>query len=397
MLAHLEYGICLILGSLLVIVTAPLLVELLVTTLAAIAPRSKRPLRALGLPPLGRLVILVPSHNEELNIGRCVDSLAASAGGAGDILVIAHNCADGTADRARAAGATVSVLNDPDLPGKGNALEHGFGMAFKDMGADAVLVIDADSTVSANLIACVRQRLEQTRVLQCRYECRSAPNDPNSRLRALAFFCMNVVRPMGRQHLHLSSGIFGNGFALRREVIEQVPYSAHSIVEDLEFHLCLLAAGIHCDFVEEARVFAEVPAAGRGATTQSARWEGGRLRMLRCHGPSLLLQVLRGRLRLLEPLLDLASLPLATEVVGLLLLLLLPMHTLRVYALAGMAVLAFHLLFAVYSGPDPSADFRALTQAPMYVIAKIAMLPAIIRMTRSRAAWIRTSRAGAPK
>jgi cellulose synthase/poly-beta-1,6-N-acetylglucosamine synthase-like glycosyltransferase len=396
MIPGLAHDVYIVLGSLLVVATAPLLIELLLITLAAMTPLRKRS-SALTLPSLGRLVILVPSHNEELNIARCVESLAASAGGTKDILVIAHNCADSTAERARATGAPVSVLNNPDLPGKGNALEHGFRMAFQELGADAVLVVDADSTVSANLVTCVRQRLEQTQVLQCRYECRSAPNNPNSRLRALAFFCMNVVRPTGRQHLHLSSGIFGNGFALRREVIEQVPYSAHSIVEDLEFHLSLLAAGIHCDFVEEARVFAEVPAAGRGATTQSARWEGGRLRMLRCHGPSLLLQVLRGRLRLLEPLLDLAGLPLATEVVGLLLLLLLPVHALRLYAVAGMAILALHLLFAVYSGPDPSADLRALSQSPVYVIAKIGMLPAILRMTRSRAAWVRTSRASAPK
>jgi cellulose synthase/poly-beta-1,6-N-acetylglucosamine synthase-like glycosyltransferase len=397
MIAAFEYSVYVILGSLLVVVTAPLLVELLVITLAAMTPRSKRPFQAPALPTLGRLIVIVPSHNEELNIGRCVESVAASAGSTEDILVVAHNCADGTAERARAAGAKVSVLNNPDLPGKGNALEHGFRMAFKELGADAVLVIDADSTVSANLVTCVRRRLDQTQVLQCRYECRSTPNNPNSRLRALAFFCMNVVRPMGRQRLHLSSGIFGNGFAFRRQVIEQVPYSAHSIVEDLEFHLSLLAAGIHCEFVEEARVFAEVPVAGRGATTQTARWEGGRLRMLRCHGPSLLLQVLRGRLRLLEPLLDLFGLPLATEVVGLLLLLLLPIHATRVYALAGMAILALHLLFAVFSGPDPFADLRALAQVPMYVVTKIAMLPAILRMTRSRAAWIRTSRAGAPK
>jgi cellulose synthase/poly-beta-1,6-N-acetylglucosamine synthase-like glycosyltransferase len=202
---------------------------------------------------------------------------------------------------------------------------------------------------------------------------------------------------MGRQHLHLSSGIFGNGFALRRQVIEQVPYSAHSIVEDLEFHLSLLAAGIHSDFVEEARVWAEVPAAGRAAVTQTARWEGGRLRMLRSHGPSLALQVLRGRLKLLEPLLDLAGLPLAIETIGLVLLLLLPIHILRLYALSGMAILVLHLFFAIYSGPDPSADLRALAQVPRYVAGKIGMLPSILRMTKSRAAWVRTSRADAPK
>jgi uncharacterized membrane protein YqjE len=102
-------------------------------------------------------------------------------------------------------------------------------------------------------------------------------------------------------------------------------------------------------------------------------------------------------LRLIEPLLDLAGLPIANEVVALLLLLLIPLPGLRLYALAGMAILSLHLLFAVYIGPDPSADLRALVQAPMYVATKVAMLPAIIRMTRSRAAWVRTSRAGAPK
>jgi cellulose synthase/poly-beta-1,6-N-acetylglucosamine synthase-like glycosyltransferase len=397
MIPELEHGVFVIMGSLLVVATAPLLMELLVVTLAAMVGSSKSGSSGLALPPLGRMVILVPSHNEELTIARCVKSLAASAGGTGDILVIAHNCTDGTAERAAAAGAMVSVLNDPDLPGKGNALKHGFRIVFQDLAADAALIVDADSTVSDNLVPCVRQRLEHTLVLQCWYDCRSGTGNPQSRLRALAFFCMNVVRPMGRQQLHLSSGLFGNGFALRRQVIEQVPYQAHSIVEDLEFHLCLLAAGIHSDFVDEARVWGEVPSAAKATTTQSARWEGGRLRMLRCHGPALLLQVLRGRLRLIEPLLDLAGLPIANEVVALLLLLLLPLPGLRLYALAGVAILSLHLLFAVYIGPDPSADLRALVQAPMYVAAKVAMLPAIIRMTRSRAAWVRTSRAGAPK
>ncbi len=134
MILHRAYAICLIFGLPLVVVTAPLLAELLVVTLAAMMPRSRRKTPALGLPSVKRLVILVPSHNEELNIGRCVKSLAASAGSDDYILVIAHNCVDGTAENARAAGAMVSVLDNPDLAGKGNALAHGFRIAFKSLG-----------------------------------------------------------------------------------------------------------------------------------------------------------------------------------------------------------------------------------------------------------------------
>jgi cellulose synthase/poly-beta-1,6-N-acetylglucosamine synthase-like glycosyltransferase len=291
----------------------------------------------------------------------------------------------------------VSVLDDLNLRGKGNALAHGFRVAFEDLGADAVLIIDADSTISANLVECVRERLEYASVLQCRYECGSTSDSPKSRLRALAFFCMNVMRPLGRRNLNLSCGIFGNGFALRREVIEQVPYSAHSIVEDLEFHLELVTAGIRCDFLEEARVQAEVPVSGLGAATQSARWEGGRLRMLRCYGPSLLLKVLRGKVALLEPLLDLAGMPLAVEIVALLELTIFPIHAMRWYALSGIGVIALHLVYAIHSGPDPLEDMRALAQAPFYIVSKLVMLPATIRMTKSRAAWVRTSRSVAPK
>jgi cellulose synthase/poly-beta-1,6-N-acetylglucosamine synthase-like glycosyltransferase len=391
-----QYDVYLIVGLPLVLVTAPLLIELFAVTLAASMPPRRRS-RRLQLPALGRLVILVPSHNEELNIGRCVASIAASAGSTDDILVIAHNCEDGTAERARAGGAMVSVLEDPRRRGKGSALAHGFRAAFEDLGADAVLVIDADSTVSTNMVGCIRERLEDASVLQCRYECLSVASNPKSRLRALAFFCMNVIRPMGRQRLNLSCGIFGNGFALRREVIEQVPYAAHSIVEDVEFHLSLVAAGLRCDFVEEARVWAEVPTVARAAATQSARWEGGRLRMLRCQGPSILLKALRGRGALLAPLLNLAGLPLAMETIVLVELLIFPVHFLRVYAVFGIAVIALHLFFAICLGPEPFADLRALAQAPFYVVSKIGMLPGIFRMTRARAGWVRTARTVAPE
>jgi cellulose synthase/poly-beta-1,6-N-acetylglucosamine synthase-like glycosyltransferase len=357
---------------------------------------SKQRHQALQLPALGRMVVLVPSHNEELSIARCVASIAASAGGTEDILVVAHNCEDGTAEIARASGATVSVLEDHRLRGKGSALAHGFRIAFEDLRADAVLVIDADSTVSVNMVRGVRQRLADASVLQCRYECRSVLEDPKSRLRALAFFCMNVVRPMGRHRLHLSSGIFGNGFAVRRELMERVPYAAHSIIEDIEFHLSVVAAGYRCEFLEEASVCAEVPTAAQGAATQSARWEGGRLRMLRFQGPSLLRQVLRGRGSLLAPLVNLAGLPLAMEMICLVELLIFPVHLLRVYAASGMAVIALHLLFAICVGPEPSANLRALVQAPFYMVSKLGMLPGIFRMTRARAMWVRTARAVAP-
>ena len=67
-----------------------------------------------GLAPL---TVLVPAHNEEALIGRCIRSVLASASSGVDVLVVAHNCTDATAVRAEAAGAHVLVLNDPGQTG----------------------------------------------------------------------------------------------------------------------------------------------------------------------------------------------------------------------------------------------------------------------------------------
>src|ERR1700677_3464055 len=116
-----------------------------------------------------RLAVVVPAHDEEAMIARTVASLRAADGGA-EVFVVAHNCADATARIAAEAGARVVELNNRQLLGKGAALRHGFAAAFAG-GANAVLVVDADTAVSANLISATRAMLEAgADATQCRYE-----------------------------------------------------------------------------------------------------------------------------------------------------------------------------------------------------------------------------------
>jgi len=292
------------LGFVLVLATLPLLAELLVLTTAALLPAATS--RAQGTEAKSnsfQLTVLVPAHNEEALIGRCVQSVLSSADANTELLVVAHNCTDATVAVAQAAGARVLLLNDPGQTGKGCALHSGFACTL-DGSAQAVLVIDADSVLDTRLIAEVRRRfLMGAQALQCRYEVNNSQANRRTRLMALALQAFNVVRPLGRERLGLSVGIFGNGFALRREVLERIPYNANSVVEDLEYHLTLLRAGIRVEFVNSATVRGEMPLSNQGARTQRARWEGGRRRMIRRWVPTLMGDLFRGRVKALEPLL----------------------------------------------------------------------------------------------
>ena len=383
------------LGILLAAVTLPLVLELGMVTAASFLPRrtSGYVLSA----PKPKLIVIVPAHNEELLVGRTVASLLTSAADAAQIFLIAHNCSDRTAERAREVevkGNRAKVLeyNDPEARGKGFALRWGFAQALA-AGADAVMVVDADSTVSANTIPVVLVAFAAgAHAVQCRYEMVSATGRANTELAALAFRGFNVIRPRGRERMGLSCGIVGNGFALARTVLETIPYDAFSVVEDLEYHLHLVIAGERVEYLEDTRISAEFPESRAGESVQRSRWEGGRLLTARRWALPILAKMLGGRPRLFEPLCDLTGLPLAFGVFALVIALLLPLGWLRWYAAISLLVVLTHVVAAALAGSDPSRALLLLATAPWYIARKVLMIPALLRGSSQKAAWVRTER-----
>jgi cellulose synthase/poly-beta-1,6-N-acetylglucosamine synthase-like glycosyltransferase len=343
-----------------------------------------------------RLAVVVPAHDEETLIARTVGSLR-HADASTPIYVVAHNCSDGTAEAASAAGAVVVELNNPKQRGKGAALRHGFAAALA-AGADAFLVVDADTVVSTNLIAATRAALEQgAEATQCRYELELPLADagsahPLARLRSLSFRGMNVVRARGRAGLGFSTGLFGNGFALTSTALEQVPFNANSIAEDVEYHTKLVEAGLPVYWVGDAFVHAHTPASGKAQATQEARWEGGRLRVASRSTPRLASALFHGRWRALETLADVWSLPLSRGVFALLLTLALAVHWLHVFALVCAGITILYVLEAALLGAQPGRDLAALAAAPLYLLWKALITPLVLRQSRSRAEWARTKR-----
>lgn len=85
----------------------------------------------------GRILALVPAHDEALRIGAVV----AGAGRHVPVLVVDDGSGDATAELAEGAGATV-IRQSPNR-GKGAALRAGFAAAL-EAGAEAVITLDGD-------------------------------------------------------------------------------------------------------------------------------------------------------------------------------------------------------------------------------------------------------------
>jgi len=382
-----------VVGILLCLVTLPGTIELAFLTLSGAMPR-----RLQTSPPESRrllnICVVVPAHNEEKGIGGCVSTLLACETGGNEVavVVIADNCSDATAGQARLAGARVLVRNDGQRRGKGYALDHAFSILLPE-NHDAFLIVDADTRVEANFILATAELFGRgAEALQCRYLASNPGESVRSRLMHVAWLAFNVLRLRGRDYCGLSVGILGNGFGLARQTLEKIPFDADSIAEDLEYHLRLVRAGRRVRFCEATTVWSDVPAQGKMAAGQRARWEGGRLRMIREQTPGLAAEVLKGNLRLLEPLLELLLLPLAFHVFLLLVLLSVPTAVAGFFALAGLLVVVLHVAVALWVGKAGWRDVLALLAAPFYIVWKLTLGRQLLKSASSGAAWVRTER-----
>jgi 1,2-diacylglycerol 3-beta-glucosyltransferase len=278
--------------------------------------------------------IVVPSHNEQANIAATVRSLLAIdyPKDRYRVLVVADNCSDATAERARAAGATVLERNDKTKRGKGYALEFAFNQIIADGVADAVVVVDADTDVTPNLLRAFAARFATgANAVQAAYGVRNPEASWRTRLMHIALSAFHDVRSLGRERLGLSCGLRGNGMGFRTSVLEQVPHNAFSIVEDLEYGIRLGRAGIRVEYVDEARVLGEMVATEKESRSQRTRWEGGRLKIAKLHGLPLLREAIEKR----DPvLLDLAADVLVP-----------PLSYVAVASVAGCAAAGFAVVF----------------------------------------------------
>jgi hypothetical protein len=275
-------------GALAATAVPPLLASLYLGALAVTArPAAARPRRS----PRTRFDVIVPAHDEEAGIAATVASLLAVDYPRSHfrLVVIADNCGDATAECARTAGALVHERRDAEHRGKGYALAYGFERSLADGHADAVVVVDADTTVSPNLLRAFDAALgggEQA--LQAHYGVRNPRASWRTRLVSLGFTLFHGVRSVARERLGLSCGLRGNGMCFGADLLRRVPHRAFSIVEDLEYGLALGLAGVRVAYVAEAHVLGDMPGTAVDARSQRERWEGGRRAVVREYARPLL-------------------------------------------------------------------------------------------------------------
>jgi cellulose synthase/poly-beta-1,6-N-acetylglucosamine synthase-like glycosyltransferase len=351
-----------------------------------------------------RFAVVVPAHDEEAGIAATVSDLLRVdyPPDRFSVTVVADNCSDETAARAEAAGARVLVRRDGERRGKGYALAYAFDHLTANV--DAIVVVDADTVVSPNLLRAFAARIRAGALaVQADYAVRNPGASWRTRLMAIAFGAFHVLRSVARERLRLSSGLRGNGMCFTSRVLSLVPHDAYSIVEDVEYGIRLGEAGHRVYYAGEAHVYGEMVSSSRASQSQRRRWERGRAALARTRGVPLLGRAIARRdAMLLDLAIDVLLPPLSTLALWVVLGFVIALSarhffseaaTLRIW-IANLVALVLYVLRGWALSGTGARGLIELACAPVYVVWKVWLR---LRQADRPKDWVRTTREAEPQ
>ena len=348
-----------------------------------------------------RTVILVPAHNEAANISKMLGELQRRIPDNFSIMVVADNCTDDTAGKARAAAVDVVERNDPELRGKPYALSHGRDALARNP-PDCVIVMDADCMLAQGAAeALVDVAMTDLVPVQATYLLQADTSQPAMvQISNFAMLVKNLIRQRGMTKMGGAALLTGTGMAFPWKLFAAAPLANNELVEDLVLGIGFVNEGVVPQFLESATVVSD-PATSGGTLVQRTRWEHGFLHTARRHALPLIFssgtkpftpRLLLGLHLLVPPLALLFAM--GTLVLGILTLMALWTGSLLpVFLLLGAMFVALAGTFWVWwCYGRGTLSLTALLRVPLYIMWKIPIYLKLLMRRETR--WIRTPRAG---
>lgn len=279
----------LLLGLFAAVLLLPTLSDLLSVGRLAIRALRAEVASAPTTTQIPRFLFLVPAHDEELLLPACLASLRRLRYPASmvDVVVVADNCRDRTAELARGGGVQCLIRMAPADPGKPQAIAWALAQ-LPFAGYDAVVIVDADTEVDRDFAACLAARASiADKVLQPYNGVSNETQNALTRMAAVLSAANHgiayVVKTRAGLNVPLSVGMcIGTG------VLATHGWTVHTICEDWELYAQLTGRGVRIEEVPAARIRAQEAATLQASGSQRRRWTAGKVAVLIEHAASLL-------------------------------------------------------------------------------------------------------------
>lgn len=226
-----------------------------------------------------RFAAVIAARNEESVIANLIESLKLQDYPAEllDVIVVADNCDDRTAEVAQNAGAIVyKRFNKVDV-GKRFVLKFVFEKIFAERDIyDAFCIFDADNVVDPHFVSSMNRAVAAGSSVAQGYRDIKNPEDTwISGGHALFYWIQNRFYNYARSHFGLSATINGTGYMVTADLLKKHGFDMTTVTEDMEFTMHCVLNGHVVGWVPEAVIYDEQPLTLRQSVRQRIRWTSG--------------------------------------------------------------------------------------------------------------------------
>ena len=231
------------------------------------------------LQPAKSFALVIPAHDEERVIGQTVASALTLdyPRELFEVFVVADNCSDATAQRAREAGAAVLERTNTLLRGKNEAVRFGMEHALADeRDFDAIVVIDADNLVSRNVLREFSSRLVKgEKVVQAYLDTKNPDDTWITWMYAISYWITARFMQLAPSQAGLPCQLGGTGYCIEADTLRRYGWDVTALTDDLEYTMKLVLHGINPTWAHDAVIYDEKPLTMRSSLRQRLRWMQG--------------------------------------------------------------------------------------------------------------------------
>lgn len=246
--------------------------------------------------------VVIAARNESAVIGSLIRSVQQQnyPKECLDVLVVADNCTDDTAEIARKMGARVYERFNKEQVGKGYALNFLF-QKLKEENLDQVFegyfIFDADNILDRDYVKEMNVLFDNGYKVLTSY--RNSKNYDSNWISAgysLWFLREAKFLNYSRMLLNTSCVISGTGFLIHRDIVERNGgWKHHLLTEDIEFSVDSILHGERIGYCRKAKFYDEQPLNFKQSWNQRLRWAKGFYQVFSGYGAKLIKTAVRQR------------------------------------------------------------------------------------------------------
>lgn len=229
-----------------------------------------------------KISILIPCHNEEKSIRRCVESCLFQTRPADQILVVNDGSTDNSGEILKEFGDRIQVLTIPVATGnKSYAQERGL----REVIGDVFIATDGDTILSNNFVEEIEKKLTERpdAAAVCGYV-KSLKFNWLTACRELEYVIGQNLHKLAQSYIHSIFVIPGCAGAFKTDLFKgEITFDHDTLTEDLDFTYKLHERYYEIVYAQKAVSYTQDPATLSSYINQMRRWYCGGWQNLRKH------------------------------------------------------------------------------------------------------------------